>query len=287
MRSLNLAFLLILGVAGSAAAQIDSARGGAVTTMAKNPTTYTSIASLLSYNSTASIRYFDDVYTLNAGTSDAVSLVADPSGKARKVFKMSRLQSDPLWSSTARTEIAAKNEYVIEGVRWYAISVFFPSDWVFNPSPTVVTQLHTSQKTLVVSPPVSIVASGTNLSLELNYNYRALDGADPASKANSALKSIRLGTIETAKWYCFVMRADWNNNPGKGNFSLWMNGDNVYTATNQSNDYITWLGNYPKAGAYMPGSMTVPYRNIYTDFIWVGGVSSTFAQMYAKTPCGS
>ena len=56
MRSLNLAFLLILGVASGASAQIDSARGGAVTTMAKNPTTYTSIASLLSYNSTASIR---------------------------------------------------------------------------------------------------------------------------------------------------------------------------------------------------------------------------------------
>lgn len=287
MRFVKLALLGLCGVAASALAQIDGSRGGVVTSMAKNPATYNSISSLLSYNSTASVRYFDDLYALNAGKTDAVTLVADPSGKSRKVFKMARLQSDPLWSSTARTEVAAKNEYVIQGVRWYAISVFFPSDWLFSAAPTVVTQLHTSQKTIAVSPPVSIVASGSNLSLELNYNHRALDGSDPATKANSALKSIRLGPIQTAKWYCFVFRADWNNNAGSGNFSFWMNGENVYNATNQSNAYSTWLGNYPKTGIYMPGSMTVPYRNIYTDFIWLGGASSTFAQMYAKTPCGS
>ncbi|MBV6319949.1 polysaccharide lyase [Duganella violaceipulchra] len=268
-------------------AQVDLGRAGLVTTMAPSTVVVPSISALLTYNSTATVRYFGDLYSLNAGLTDAVKLVPDPSGKSRNVFKMSRLQSDPLWSSTARTEVAARNEYIIQGVRWYGISVYFPTDWLFNPAPTVVAQLHTSQKTLAVSPPVSIVASGANMSLELNYNHRALDGTDPATKANSALKSIRLGSIQTAKWYCFVVRADWNNNAGAGNFSLWMNGDNVYTASNQTNDYSTWLGNYPKTGIYMPGSMTVPYRNIYTDFIWLGGPSTTFAQMYAQTPCGS
>jgi hypothetical protein len=279
--------LLLAGVMGVASAQIDTSRGGVVTSMESNPTSFNSIASLLSYNSTTSTRYFSDVYTLNAGFTNEVQLVADPSGKPRKVFRLSRLQTDPLYADTARSEVSAKNEYTILGVRWYAMSVYFPSDWIYHTSPTVVAQLHTSQKTLTVSPPVEIVATGQVLTLDLNYNHRALDGTDPATKANSAYKTIRLGPLQTGKWYCFVFRADWNNNPGKGNLSVWMNGENLYTGSNTPNDYVTWLGNYPKTGVYMPGSMQVPYRNIYTDFTWIGGVTTTVDMMYAKTPCGS
>jgi hypothetical protein len=279
--------LALAGVVGTAAAQVDLGRGGPVTTFAKNPATYPSVSALLSYNTSGTIRYFDDVYALNSGTTDSVKLVADPSGKARNVFRLSRLQTDPLWASTARTEVSARNEYVIEGVRWYAMSVYFPTDWVYHASPTVVMQVHTSQKTAVVSPPLAIIAAGTGVNLELNSNHRLLDGTDPATKPNSSTKTIRVAPLVTGKWYCFVFRADWNRNPGMGSLNVWLNGDNVYSSTNMPNSYITWLGNYPKTGLYMPGSMQVPYRNIYADFTWLGGPSSTMAMMYAKTPCGS
>jgi hypothetical protein len=132
-----------------------------------------------------------------------------------------------------------------------------------------------------------ISAHGRNLELKLQWNTRSLDGPDPPTRKNSDSKVIPLGSIKTGQWYCFVVRADWSSTPDQGSMQIWMNGDTVYEASNSPNSYETWLGNYPKVGLYIPGTMKVRERSIYVDFIHVGGAKSGFEEMAALTPCGA
>lgn len=278
----------LLASAGGALAQVDLARGGPVDTLAPNPKPLTYVSQSLTRNLTSTYRYFDDLYALSSGVKSNLELVPDPLGSGRQVFKYKVLKTDPLYASGSRTEVSLKYEYIIEGVRWYAISMLFPADWVWNIEPTVVAQLHTSQKTLTVPPPLALVASGQDLNLEAHYNYRStVAGAlDPATRANSGEQLVRLGKIQRGKWYCFVMRADWSHKPGIGSIKVWMNGNVAYETKNAYNAYETWLGNYPKVGLYLPGVMAVPSRSLYSDFIHLGGPNSTYEQMAALTPCG-
>lgn len=278
----------LLASAGGALAQVDLARGGPIDTLAPNPKPLTYVSQSLTRNASATYRYFDDLYQLSSGLKTNLELVADPSGSARKVFKHKVLKTDPLYAGGSRTEVTLKYEYVIEGVRWYAVSVLFPADWQFNVEPTVIAQLHTSQKSLTVPPPLALVVNNKDLNLEAHYNYRStVAGAtDPATRANSGEQLVRLGKIVTNKWYCFVLRADWSHKPGIGSVKVWMNGNLAYETKNAYNAYQTWLGNYPKVGLYLPGVMAVPSRTLYSDFIHVGGAASTYETMAALTPCG-
>lgn len=274
---------------GAAQAQLDLGRSGPIQTLEANPKPVQYVSQALARNLSATSRYFDDVYALGSGTPSNLSLVADPAGSGRKVFRMELRNTDALVSGGSRTEITPKYEYVISGVRWYAMSVMFPSDWKFNVEPSVIMQLHSSQKTTVISPPLGIAATNNDLNLGMAYNYRNMSGTgtDPANKANSGSQNVRLGKFTTNKWYCFVMQADWSHTPGVGAMKVWMNGALVFESKNAYNSYETWLGNYPKVGIYEPGKMSVPYRSIYTDFIYVGGPASTFESMAALTPCGT
>lgn len=272
-----------------AQAQFDRARSGRVDTLASNPVKLAYVSQNLARNQTATYRYLDDLYILQTGNVNNLQMVLDPKGSGRKVLLFKVQNTDPLYAGGSRTEIALKYDYVMEGLRWYAFSVLFPTGWQFHASPTVVAQLHTSQKTLSVPPPVSVVASGQDLNLELHYNYRATDGTgtNPATRANTGQQLVRLAKIQTNKWYCFIVRADWSYKPGVGSMKAWMNGNVAYETKNAFNAYQTWLGNYPKVGLYLPGTMAVPSRTLYTDFIYTGGATSTFEQMTAWTPCGA
>ncbi|SFU66603.1 polysaccharide lyase [Pseudoduganella namucuonensis] len=279
----------LCGAAGGALAQVDIARAGPVDTLAKNPNPLTYVSQNLARNQTSTFRYFDDLYVLSAASPDRLELVANPLGGTRKVLRHSLYKTDPLVTGGSRTEISPKYEYVIEGVRWYAVSMLFPANWTFHASPTVVAQLHTSQKTLAVPPPLAVVASGQDLNVELHYNYRNMSGqgTDPATRANTGEQLVRVAKIQTNKWYCFVVRADWSYKPGVGSMKVWMNGNVAYESKNAFNAYETWLGNYPKVGLYMPGVMQVATRQLYTDFIHVGGPSTTYEAMAGLTPCGA
>ncbi len=228
---------------------------------------------------------FASRYTLNSANPNNLRWVLDPAGSGRKVLQAQVQDTDQKVYGGLRTEISPTAEYIREGVRWYAISVYFPAGWQPHPYPVIFGQLHTSQKSSILSPPVAFVVHGQNIDLELYANHRQIEGADPATRPNSARQSIRLDHLKTEQWYCFVLRADWSPTPGKGSLKLWMNGDTVYEASNFYNSYETWLGNYPKAGLYIPGMMGVHERMLYLDFIHVGGARMGFEEMNAQTPC--
>jgi len=94
-----------------------------------------------------------------------------------------------------------------------------------------------------------------------------------------------ISTVATGKWHCLVIRADWSTVINKGSLDVWLNGRNVFRERGQLNSFESWLGNYPKAGLYMPGKMGVSQREIYLDFIHLGDALSNVEEMYALTPC--
>jgi len=224
---------------------------------------------------------------LHSAAPGNLEFVPDPAGSGRTVLLARARDTDEKQLGSIRTEIIPQKEYQKEGIRFYAISFNFPADWEFKANPIVVGQLHTSQKATVVSPPVSFVAQGRNLDLELHFNHRSIAGSDAVTKQNSARQVIRLDRIRTGQWYCFVVRADWSWTPGGGALLIWMNGDRVYEAWNSYNSYDTWLGNYPKVGLYAPGVLGVSERKLYVDFIHVGGPKTSAEELMALTPCGA
>ena len=266
MSNRHLQWVALLGAglcAGQVFAQVDRSKGGAV-----------------------SEAEFPHRYTLQSAKPENLTWVRDPAGSSRIVLQARVRESDEKVFGGRRTEIVPLNDYVREGVRWYAISAYFPADWQFHAYPTIIGQLHTSQHKAILSPPVAFVVNGRYLNLELYANHRSVEGGESATRANSARQLIRLDRIETGRWYCFVIRADWSSSPGMGNLKVWLNGDRVYEGENAYNTYESRLGNYPKAGIYMPGMMGVPERLLYFDFIHLGGPRSGMEEMAALTPCG-
>lgn len=225
---------------------------------------------------------FDERYTLNSANPANLQWVTDPAGSGRTVLFARVLDSEGNSAGAKRTEISPKNEYVKEGVRWYTFSFYLPANWQFHAYDTGVAQLHTSQKTAIVSPPVVFVILGNKLVLSRHRPYLS----QPVSKANSSTVDSVISTVRTNEWNCIVVRADWSSTANVGSLDIWLNGLSVLAEKNQHNAYPTWLGNYPKAGLYMPGKMGVSKREIYMDFIHMGDAQASYAEMYARTPCG-
>jgi hypothetical protein len=260
----NAAGVILVIVCSQAAPQVDRSKGGSV-----DPT------------------HFHDRYVLQSGKQSNLQFVNDPAGSNRTVIRLSVGKSDPTVFSGLRTEIIPRNEYVKTGVRWYAISFYVPPEWQLDPAPIVVFQLHTSQRDVTLSPPVSLVIRGNRLELDLWANYRPIHGTDHALKDNSAHQTILISSLEKSRWYCFVARADWSSDLGNGSFGLWLNSDRVYQAQRLPNAYETWLGNYPKTGLYAPAGLTAPAENLIVDFIHLGGPRSSLSDMTSLTPCGA
>jgi len=295
---MNLKKLFCLAVFASAnpvmaASNIDPARGGPVTTMQTNPVTYPYVSWELNANAIATIRYFNNFYTPNTGAPGNIELVKNPAvGGVRNVFRMTVRNTDSKVAGANRTEVAAKHEYVTQGLRWYAISFLIPSDWVKDNTEAVVAQIHTSQKQTTLTPPFNISISGDYINLFASSNHRNMidspnlvPGAEVATKLNSSHQNIKLEKFVPNKWYCFVIKANWSHTLGKGDLDVYMNNSLVFHQDNTINSYETWLGNYPKTGIYQPGTMSVAKRTIYQDFTFLGNAEATYSEMYNKTPC--
>lgn len=252
----------LIGMAINAPAQIDNRFGGPVPA-----------------------QDFASRYALVSANPANMRVVQDPAGSGKSVLELRVRDSDADTYGSLRTEVAASHDYIREGVRWYGMSVYLPGDWRFHLYPTVVAQLHTSQRTVFLPPPVSFVIEGRNLNLELYANDKSTSTSNGATRANSAHQLIRLDQVKTEHWYCFVVRADWSPHVGRGSLRIWMNGDRVYESDNLYNSYETWLGNYARVGIYMPGKRSVTDRLIYADYIRLGGPRTGFDEMAAQTPC--
>ncbi|CAN7494366.1 heparin lyase I family protein [Pseudoduganella sp. LjRoot289] len=286
-----LALALLFSATLPASAQIVPGLGGQIDTMEATPLPLPPQAGVLDEiqrNTEASLRRFDRFYTLNSGSPANVTLVPDPANGRRSVFHIQLHSTDPDSAGAKRTEVAPRYEYTPQGVRWYAASVYFPTDWVTEAEPgrpVAVFQLSSARGVFAGPPPLAIEASDGLLRLHTTTNHLLpTDGVVP-TKANASVKSILLDKLQLGQWYCFVVRADWQYKLGSGSLQVWMNGEPVYSSTNLHSHYASTLGNFPKTGIYQPGTMYLASRHLYTDFIHVGAEASTMEEMLARTPC--
>lgn len=229
---------------------------------------------------------FANQYFLQAYVPERMALSSDPAGSNVQVYKLTLLDSDQKSFGGYRTEIGLKNEYVKEGERWYAFGFYIAKPWDTSDVPIIMAQLHTSQKTLTLSPPVSIVARGDSLYLTLYGSDKAADAEVPPSIKNSAKRVVYLGPVVTQQWLCFVVNMDWSHMPGQGRTRVWMNKRLVYQSDNDLNSYDTWLGNYLKVGLYAPWKLGTSSRQVYVDALWASDATAGFDSMHRKTICG-
>ena len=227
---------------------------------------------------------FYDRYALDAGASGNIAFIADPAGSGRTVLSSVVRATDAPVGGLMRTDYYPLNENQATGVRWYGISVFIPPDWAVHPNPTVIAQIDSSSPNVAgQAAPLALLVRANTLELNLNTNF--LDPAN-ATADNSARQVIQLGPAITNRWYCLVVRADWQASLATGGTTMWMNGEKVFNAVNSNNSYYGALQR-PRAGLLFPGLMGVPERSLVADFIRVGGATTTTLQMYQNSPCSS
>lgn len=266
MKSLKQACLVTgllsgLSLCGAASAQIDPLIGGVTAPSA-----------------------FYDRYALDAASSGSIAFVSDPAGSGRSVVSSVVRSTDNAVGGLMRTDYYPLNEAQATGVRWYGISVYLPSGWAVHPNPTVIAQIDSSSAgAAALAAPLSLLVRGSALELNVNANY--LDAAS-ATAANSVRQVIKLGPATTGRWYCLVVRSDWQPTLGSGSTTMWMNGEKVYYAGNSTNSYYGALQR-PRAGLLFPGLMGVAERTLVSDFIRVGGPTTTALLMYQNSPCSS
>jgi len=287
-----IAVALLLSAALPASAQLVAGLGGEIDTMEATPLPLPPKGGVLdeiSRNAAASLRRFDRFYTLNAGQPSNVTLVPDPANGRRNVFHMVLRNTDPDSAGAKRTEVSPTYEYMRQGVRWYAASVYFPTDWVTETEPgrpVVVFQLNSAKGVFAGPPPMAVEASDGLLRLHTMANHRNATDTIAPTRANASVKTVVLDKLRLGQWYCFVVRADWQHRLGSGALQLWMNGEPAYTTTNLNSHYANELGNFPKTGIYQPGTMHVASRHLYADFVHIGAADSTMEELHARTPCG-
>ena len=259
--------------------------------------------------------FFDERYILESNNSRHADkrpkFVADPAGSGRKVMLVYLESTDaPLLPPVAqRSEISARRAYTPPGMeRWYALSFYLDQHWPIYDTKTkfVLAQIHTSQKTTIVSPPVEIHVVGDRMTLVTRYNERPVPpvlGAIPpdpdyyATKSNSAQQFVRLGKLQKQQWYSFVINAGWSRDAHQGHLKVWMNGAMVLEQWQHPNAYEnleSGLGMWPKIGIYAPGGFdkerwTKPALvKSYVDWIYLadpGGIGP--GEMFSKTPLGA
>jgi len=245
---------------GAAQAQIDTAIGG-----------------------TVDISAFNKRYGLSSANISNLAYVLDPAGSGRTVLRTTVNSTDANVGAVKRTDFYPLNESRTTGLRWYGISVYIPSSWVSHPNPTVIAQIDTGTTATNLAAPLSLLVRGNALELDLNSNYLATTSA---TANNSASEIIKLGPVVTNRWYCLVVRSDWQPTLGAGGLTMWMNGEKVYNAVNSTNSYIG-AAHVPRTGLMFPGLMGVTQRTLYTDFIRLGGATTTALQMYQASPCAT
>lgn len=236
--------------------------------------------------------------TTNPRHADGLpKFVADPADKdsGRQVMVLHLESTDPTNGVTPaqRTEISAKKEYTPPGEeRWYALSFYLDKYWPVYDTTTnfVLAQIHTSQRDVIVRPPVEVRALGEEFNLITRNNTRDIIDV---TQQNTTEITTSLGKLTREEWHSFVIHAMWSDTERNGFLRIWHNGNIVTKQVNQPNCYenlISGLGNWPKMGIYAPGgfgnrwSGAKAWVKSYVDYFWIASPVMTAVQMYEKTP---
>lgn len=229
---------------------------------------------------------FTKRYALSSAWSGNLTFVADPAGSGRTVLRSRVRSTDAKVGGQFRTDFLPLGEVDKSGPRWYGVSVYFPKDWAVHPNPAVVAQLDQVKPVAGLPAPLAVVVRGNAIELNLGFNHRPLSGAaELATPSNFGVKVVKLGTLQTGKWYCFAIRSEWSPSVGSGALTVYQSRDKIFDAVRDINSYPGSDAKVPRAGLSFPGLLGVSERVLFTDFIRIGSADTTLEKLMLETPC--
>lgn len=180
--------------------------------------------------------------------------------------------TDSLFSSGMRAEIAFKPEPVLKVERWYSFDVFIPTDYPDDATPEIIAQWHERPDFELGedwrSPPISLRHQNGNCFLNLLWS------AAPVNTNLTALsRKFELGKIKKGVWtnWIFQIKFSWE---ADGILNLWQDGKKVlsYKGPNCYNDR---RGNYFKLGIYKPGwkdRLSITTRAVHKRILYFSNI---------------
>jgi len=176
-------------------------------------------------------------------------------------YELRKTDGDVAGSKRAETLRFSKDETSPYVERWYGVSYYLPSDYVYDAAPEIITQWHTT--------------SGGNPPLAVYTQYGQWRIVQFGNIATS------LGTYEKGKWTDFVFHVKWNYGTG-GLIEVWKNGVKVCTKTGKNIYSGLTYGAYMRTGIYKWPWKSSSYnssttkRIMYVDDVRIGNSAATY-----------
>lgn len=209
------------------------------------------------------------------GTSYAFSVANNPVYNGSKSGRFELRDTDPLVSNGTRTEVAFPAQS--NQNRWYAFSVYFPSNgWEKDSKGDVISQWHQGG------------GKNPSISLRTVYDKLMLDfRMDPSSPQKEYL----LNPIAKDTWHTFVMHIN-HSHGSDGVIEIWHNGEKIFTHKGGNSYDSTYDSPRWKLGIYKSpwnenNTTDVSKRIIYFDEIRMGNENASLAEMTPRNGSSS
>jgi hypothetical protein len=184
------------------------------------------------------------------------------SGSYSTRYELRKTDGDVAGSKRTEALRISKDETTPYVERWYGVSYYLPSDYVYDAAPEIVTQWHTT--------------SGGNPPLAVYTQYGQWRIVQFGSVATP------LGNYERGKWTDFVFHVKWNYGSG-GLIEVWKNGVKVCTKYGKNIYSGLSYGAYMRTGIYKwPWKYSSSYnssttkRIMYVDDVRIGNSYATY-----------
>ena len=168
-------------------------------------------------------------------------------------------------AGSKRSEIFLNSDSTVNLERWYGVSFYIPSGFIYDPCPEILYQWHHSSNT--GSPPLALWIEKDDWYIV----YReTVDGTE---------NMVNIGTVKKDSWTDFVFHIKWSVKDD-GITEVWKNGVKSYNRAG-INNYNFSEGNYLKTGIYKWGwkrgyPTTSTERIFYIDEIRIGNEKATY-----------
>ena len=117
--------------------------------------------------------------------------------------------------------------------RWWGFAVFFPEDWAYDRSNTVISQVHSANdRELGEEAQVPLLVfrlDGDKLIIETRWDENKVSKIEKYGMGGT-VKNVRLweGPLELGKWMRFVFHAHFSYEPeGSGFVQVWLDGEQI------------------------------------------------------------
>lgn len=196
---------------------------------------------------------------------EAARIVTSPVRAGRYAVRIEWDRDQPPVNNGLRSEITREGtgNARTDPDRWFAFSLFFPSDWETDSvSQDVVVQWHQSpdreQGEAWRSPPLALCVVGERLHLEARWDARAVTPAEgPQGKA-----VLGLGPLARGRWTDWVVHVRWSLGR-RGLLEVWRDGER-WASRRGPVGYNDRRQTYFKTGIYKSRS-TVTRRVLFVD----------------------